>query len=88
MVAIYKNNKILKLFILLFSLQTIFLFCFLPKKKNLKIALCTMGKKENLYVKEFIDYYIKLGVNHIFIYDDNDINTERIKDVINPLIIM
>ena len=42
-----------------------------------------MGKKENLYVKEFIDYYIKLGVDHIFIYDDNDINSERISDVID-----
>ena len=42
-----------------------------------------MAKKENLYAKEFIDYYIKLGVDHIFIYDDNDPNTEKISDVIN-----
>ena len=33
-----------------------------------------MGKGENLYVNEFIDYYMNLGVDHIFIYDDNDIN--------------
>ena len=45
-----------------------------------------MGKKENLYVKEFIHYYRKLGFNKIFIYDDNDANTEKFRDVINPLI--
>ena len=41
-----------------------------------------MAKHENLYVKEFIDYYEKFGVDNIFIYDDNDNNTERIKDVV------
>jgi hypothetical protein len=42
-----------------------------------------MGKKENLYVKEYISYYFKLGVDKIFIYDDNDINSERISDMID-----
>ena len=51
--------------------------------KNIKIALCTVGKKENLYVKEFIEYYINLGIDHIFIYDDNDPNTEKISAVID-----
>jgi len=41
-----------------------------------------MGKLENLYVNEFIDYYLKLGVNHIFIYDNNDPNKEKIEDVV------
>ena len=55
---------------------------FFLKSNQIKIALCTMGKKENLYVNEFINYYKKLGVNKIFIYDDNEPNSERIKDVI------
>jgi hypothetical protein len=38
------------------------------KTQTMKIALCTVGKKENLYAKEFIEYYINLGVNHIYIY--------------------
>ena len=42
-----------------------------------------MGKKENLYVKEYINYYIKLGIDHIFIYDDNEPKDEKISDVIN-----
>jgi hypothetical protein len=42
-----------------------------------------MGKNENLYVKEYIRYYFKLGVDKIFIYDDNDMNSERISDMID-----
>ena len=53
-------------------------------KKNIKIALCTMGRLENLYVKEFVLYYKRLGIDKIFIYDDNDLNTEKINDM-NPL---
>jgi hypothetical protein len=33
-------------------------------------------------VKEFINYYINLGIDKIFIFDDNDINTEKISDMI------
>ena len=51
--------------------------------KNTKIALCTMGKNENLYANEFVAYYIQLGFDHIFIYDDNEENTEKIKEAID-----
>ena len=56
-----------KIILLIFFLHICVLLSISFKSNNLKIALCTMGKKENLYVKEFIDYYIKLGINHIFI---------------------
>ena len=41
-----------------------------------------MGKLENLYIEEYVNHYIKLGVDKIFIYDDNDINTEKFSDVL------
>ncbi len=52
------------------------------RKNNIKIALCTMAREENLYINEFIEYYLKLGVDHIFIYDDNQNNTEKIIDAV------
>jgi len=52
------------------------------KYSNIMISLCVIGKKENLYVKEFINHYKKLCYNHIFIYDNNDINEEKFEDVI------
>ena len=54
-------------------------------KKNgnkLKICLCTIAKNENLYIKEFVEYYKELGYNNIFLYDNNDIDGERFEEVI------
>ena len=48
-----------------------------------KVGLCVIGKKENLYAKEYVDYYKNLGYNHIFIYDNNDVNDEKFEDVLN-----
>ena len=69
-------------FIKIIFILSILLLILFDKKKNIKVALCTMGKQENLYVKEFISYYIRLGMDKIFIYDDNDNNTEQISDVV------
>jgi hypothetical protein len=78
-------NRI-KIIIIIIFLYKYFLDIFpLKIKKEIKIALCTVGRKENLYVQEFIEYYINLGIDHIFIYDDNDPNTEKISSVISPM---
>jgi hypothetical protein len=69
--------------IIIFSFSLFFWNIIFTKQKNIKLAVCTMGKMENLYVKEFISYYFKLGVDKIFIYDDNDMNSERISDMID-----
>ena len=74
-----KKKKLIIIFIF-------FLFALLKIRnelRDIKIALCTMGKMENLYVNEFIDYYIKLGVEKIFIYDDNLPETEDFSDAID-----
>ena len=44
--------------------------------KDIKVCLCTLGKQENKYIIEYIEYYLKMGVDKIFIYDNNDINGE------------
>ena len=83
------QKKIIRYILIKLLVFIYFLFSFLisirikKEIKIIKIALCTLGRLENLYVNEFIEYYIRLGIDHIFIYDDNDINTERIKNVIN-----
>ena len=50
-----KKYKLLIKFILI-----IISFTFLSNKKvkEIKIAICTIGKKENLYVKEYILYFL------------------------------
>ena len=55
-------------------------------KKNTKICLCTLGKEENKYVREYINHYFKYGVDKIFIYDNNDINGESFNNIIDDYI--
>ena len=52
------------------------------KEEKMKVCLCTIGKEENLYIKEFISHYKKIGYTNIFIYDNNDINGEKFEDVL------
>ena len=56
------------------------------KNYKSKICLCTIGKKENLYIKEFVEHYKKLGYDKIFLYDNNDIEGERFKDALSEYI--
>ena len=52
------------------------------KENNIKICLCTLGKKENKYCREYVEHYKRYGVDKIFIYDNNDINGENFTDVL------
>lgn len=49
----------------------------------MKIAIVSIAKNENLYIKDWIDYHLKLGFDDIYIYDNNDIDSEKISDVID-----
>ena len=62
----------------------LFLYIVITKytKKNPRICLCTVGKRENLYAKEFVDHYKQLGYSHIYIYDNNDVDGEKFEDVL------
>ena len=41
-------------------------------KNETKVCLCAIAKNENLYIREFIEHYKKIGYNNIFIYDNID----------------
>ena len=55
-------------------------------KKPNKLLLCTIGKNENLYAKEFIEYYYHLGFNKIIIFDNNEIFGEKFDDILKDYI--
>ena len=78
-----KINIIIKFFIYIIIF---ILFDLIPKnkiKKQIKVCLCVIGKKENKYIKEFINHYKLLGYDHIYIYDNNNIDDERMDQIIN-----
>lgn len=78
------NKNIFKLFLFLINIFLIFIR--INKKLLIKVCLCTIGKKENLYAYEFVEHYKKLGYDKIFIYDNNDIGDEKFEDVLNKQI--
>ena len=43
-------------------------------------------ENENRYIREFVEHYITIGYNNIFIYDNNDKNGECFEEVINDYI--
>ena len=81
------------IFIVILSLE-IFTFIFnkdISKRKHnnlfnakieTKVGLCIICKRENLYIQEFVNHYKKLGYNHIFIYDNNNVDEENFDTVL------
>ena len=71
---ILKILLIIFIFIIFFSL--LFLLIIFYNNDNIKVGLCTIGKLENKYIREFVIHYKKYNVDKIFLYDNNDINGE------------
>lgn len=53
---------------------------------KIKVALCCIGRLENKYAKEFVEYYKELGFDKIFIYDNNYDGEEHFEDVLEPYV--
>lgn len=53
----------------------------------MKVGLCCIAKMENDYINDFVNYYRQIGVDKIYIYDNNDTDYEplydRIKDFVD-----
>ena len=80
--------KIFKIFILgfLFYVDLTFIRNKTDLYINTKVCLCAIIKKENQYIKFFIEHYKNLGYDHIFLYDNNDVFDEKVEDVIKNYI--
>ena len=48
--------------------------------------LCCIGRLENPYIREYVEYYKKLGVTNICLYDNNYDGEEDFRDVIGDYI--
>lgn len=48
----------------------------------MQVAICCIGRLENLYVREYVEHYKNIGVDKIFIYDNNYDGEDFFEDVI------
>ena len=81
-----KRKKCIIIKFLLLSILFIVKIINISFKNNTTICLCVIAKNENLYVREFVEHYLNIGYNKIFIYDNNDKNGETLDSVINDYI--
>lgn len=56
------------------------------KSESPSVLLCTIARLENDYIREFVEYYRRLGVTNICLYDNNHEGEENFKDVIGDYI--
>ena len=40
----------------------------------MEVVVCAMAKNEHKYINEWVEHYINLGVDKIYIYDNDDID--------------
>lgn len=40
----------------------------------MKIAICTIVKNENHYIRNWVSYHLRLGFDTIYLYDNNSDN--------------
>ena len=52
----------------------------------MKVGLCCIGRMENKYAVEFVEYYKLLGIDKIFIYDNNYGDEEHFEEVLQSYI--
>ena len=80
-------KRIFKIIIYIcFIIFSIWITFFLNYQK-INVCLCSPAKKENLYLKEFVEHYKTYKVDKIFLYDNNDLDGEYFEDVINNYIL-
>ena len=48
----------------------------------MKVALICCGRLENRYAVEWVEYYKQLGIDHIYIADNNYDGEEHFEDVL------
>lgn len=47
----------------------------------MRCIVCAIAKQENQYIYEWAKHHLEIGFSHLHIYDNNDVDGERIEDV-------
>jgi hypothetical protein len=53
---------------------------------NISVCIVAIAKMENHYIREWVEYHKSIGIDKIFLFDNNEIDGEKFEDVINDYI--
>jgi len=81
----YEYTYIIKIPFLFIVFYELLMFLKVNDKK-IKVCLCTLGKDENKYINEFVEYYKNYGIDKIYLNDNNDVDGEHFEDKIQDYI--
>ena len=42
----------------------------------MQVVVCAMAKNEHLYIKDWVNHYLRIGFDKIYIYDNDDPGTK------------
>ena len=85
-IIFYQNINLILIYLLFFSKKIKKEIDKFSIIKNTKVCICTPVKNENRYIKEYVEHYKKFGVDKIFLYDNNEVDGERLENVIGEYI--
>ena len=49
----------------------------------MRTSICAVAKNENSYINEWVSYHLNLGFDSIYLYDNNDKETQSVDNYIN-----
>lgn len=52
----------------------------------MKCSICAIAKNENNYIREWCEYHLGIGFDSIYVFDNNDMDGEKIRDAIGDLV--
>lgn len=51
----------------------------------MEVVICAIARKENRYVREWVNYHLSIGFSHIYLYDNNREGEERLDEVLTNI---
>lgn len=52
----------------------------------MKVSLLSIAKLENDYIREWVEYHLNIGIDEIYIADNNDIYDNSLSEILSDLI--
>lgn len=53
----------------------------------MQVVICAIAKNEHLYINEWVKHYLSLGIDHIYLYDNDNPNSKFIGNYIDKVLL-